>query len=442
MAGLVTGSTTELVQAGGGPDNVLLVVNQRSWASHTIANYYRALRQLPDDHVVYLDWSKRVTGTDIESFRREILGPVIEAMRAKGLSKQIDYVIYSADFPYSINYKKDIDAEEPRPFASLTGLTYYAPQVMSRKIGYLELDSNWYMQPWQMRPGERPTPIPESRGFRASIGWLERGGMTLHGGQHYFLSTMLAYTSGRGNSISEAIDYLQQSAAADGTFPRGTIYFAQTNNIRSQARHFSFPLVVDKLKRVGVHAEILNTIVPTRRNDVAGLVMGMNNFNWPAAQNQVVPGAICDNFTSYGGILKENSPQVPLTSFLRSGAAGASGTVVEPMSILSKFPHPMMHLHYVHGCSLAESFYQSVHGPYQLLIVGDPLCQPWAHTPDLKLDGLKANATLQGTIRIIPSAKTTDSEQIHHFEFFFDGRRVAVHRPGEALVFDTRAVDD
>ena len=38
-------------------------------------------------------------------------------------------------------------------------------------------------------------------------------------------------------------------------------------------------------------------------------------------------------------------------------------------------------LHYARGCSLAESFYQSISGPYQLLIVGDPLCQPWAVLP-------------------------------------------------------------
>jgi len=37
-----------------------------------------------------------------------------------------------------------------------------------------------------------------------------------------------------------------------------------------------------------------------------------------------------------------------------------------------------MQVQYCRGWSLAESYYQSLSGPYQLLIIGDPLCRPWA----------------------------------------------------------------
>ena len=33
--------------------------------------------------------------------------------------------------------------------------------------------------------------------------------------------------------------------------------------------------------------------------------------------------------------------------------------------------------YYAAGMSLAESFYLAVESPYQLLIVGDPLCRPY-----------------------------------------------------------------
>ncbi len=41
-------------RAGGGPENVLLVVNEDSPSSKLIANHYISLRQIPDRNVVYL----------------------------------------------------------------------------------------------------------------------------------------------------------------------------------------------------------------------------------------------------------------------------------------------------------------------------------------------------------------------------------------------------
>jgi len=61
--------------------------------------------------------------------------------------------------------------------------------------------------------------------------------------------------------------------------------------------------------------------------------------------------------------MRANAGQTPLTEFLRFGAAGASGTVTEPYAIPAKFPDPFVHVHYVAGCCLAESFYQSITGP-------------------------------------------------------------------------------
>ena len=49
----------------------------------------------------------------------------------------------------------------------------------------------------------------------------------------------------------------------------------------------------------------------------------------------------------------------------------------------------MIQVHYARGCTLAEAFYQSVHGPYQLLIVGDPLCRPWAKIPQVSVPGVE-----------------------------------------------------
>lgn len=45
----------------------------------------------------------------------------------------------------------------------------------------------------------------------------------------------------------------------------------------------------------------------------------------------------------------------------------------------------MIHVAYTDGLTSAEAFYSSVLSPYQLLIVGDPLCQPYAKPPRFTL---------------------------------------------------------
>ena len=69
-------------RAGGGPENVVLVVNARSWASLTVANHYAAARRIPPGNVVYLDWNGDLEDIDVATFRRELLGPVMQAVAA------------------------------------------------------------------------------------------------------------------------------------------------------------------------------------------------------------------------------------------------------------------------------------------------------------------------------------------------------------------------
>ena len=136
--------------------------------------------------------------------------------------------------------------------------------------------------------------------------------------------------------------------------------------------------------------------------------------------------------------MHERSKQTPLTEFLRYGAAGASGTVTEPYLILQKFPFPFIQVHYARGCTLAEAFYQSVHGPYQLLIVGDPLCRPWARIPKVTASGVEPNQVVSGDVRLEPAADL----DVARFELFVDGIRRSSCRPGGVLKLDTRGLVD
>ncbi|HEY2826570.1 MAG TPA: hypothetical protein VGJ04_03135, partial [Pirellulales bacterium] len=275
-------------------------------------------------------------------------------------------------------------------------------------------------------------------------GWTEKGDLDEAGGSRYVLSAVLGVTFGRGNSVGEIIRYLQRSAPADSTFPNGTVYFMDNPDIRSQTRRPGFQLAVELLRRLGVKAEIMSGTLPQNRPDVQGLMTGVANIDWPASGSSIRPGAICENFTSFGAVFDPNAGQTPLSVFLQNGAAGSSGTVTEPFAWQNKFPHPMIQVHYARGCSLAEAFYQSVYAPYQLLIVGDPLCQPWANIPQVQTADITAGDTLSGTVTIHPTAKLPRSGggAVDRFELFLDGVRLDTTNAEDPFELDTTKSSD
>ena len=101
---------------------------------------------------------------------------------------------------------------------------------------------------------------------------------------------------------------------------------------------------------------------------------------------QLLPGAMADNLDQHGWRHEGRGGQTTSSEMIRAGAAGSSGTVTEPYALQEKFPHAQMYVAYARGASLAEAFYSYVTGPYQLLIVGDPLCQPCSPAPQPHVD--------------------------------------------------------
>jgi hypothetical protein len=188
--------------------------------------------------------------------------------------------------------------------------------------------------------------------------------------------------------------------------------------------------------------------IPQNKADVQGLLCGISDFNWRESGSKILPGAICETLTSWAGNFDRGTGQTPLTEFLRYGAAAASGTVTEPYAIQNKFPYATIQLHYARGCSLAEAFYQSVYAPYQLLIVGDPLCRPWANIPEVTVndaatgDELKAGDVLKGTVALRPAAKLPRPGKVDRFELFVDGLRTDVTNSDDPLQLDTRQYAD
>lgn len=537
--------------AGGGPENVAVVVNDDSFASQAVANAFIEFREIPAVNVVHLMLGNLpdFETVDVETFRERLLKPTLETLDQRGLASQIDYIVYSADIPYAVRVNADIgDRKLPQmitPTASVNGLTYLYSLVLAKNPEYLSLGVNCYARlqtrtwsegdkPWSdeqrvryreamkqqadkdyaaaartlvelsvVRPKmphlwynlacalarqdkadeamqaltqavlvgwsdathiaddddlttlrqredfqslvktlqANPLELRPTVGFRGVAGWDPNGqAVPPNRGMRYLLSTMLSVTSGRGLSVREAIDHLRRSAAADGTFPRGSVYLMDNSDIRARTRRPMFEPAVQRLQGLGVRAEVVQGALPQGREDVMGLVAGSAGFDWMSSKSRILPGAICEHLTSFGGVMLENAGQTPLTEFLRHGAALSSGTVTEPYAIAAKFPLPLLHVYYAEGCSAAEAFYQSLSGPYQLLIVGDPLCAPWTCRPVVKPPELAS--PLKGMVEFQPSATAPEGKSIAQYELFVDGVRRAACGAGEQLQMDSTKLPD
>lgn len=281
--------------------------------------------------------------------------------------------------------------------------------------------------------------IQKPRGFRGCYQWRMDGELALNlPGPRYLLSTMLAVTSGRGNSVEEGMASLRRAAAADGTRPAGTIYYMVNEDIRSKTRQPAFEAAVARLAELSVKAEIVRGIMPEKRRDVAGIMAGSAAFEWGKFGSEILPGAICEHLTSTGGEMIQQAGQTPISEWIHHGAAGTSGAVTEPYAIANKFPTPFIHYYYAGGCTLAESFYQSLAGPYQLLIVGDPLCRPWAKIPKIKLNGLNSSESQKGEIALQPVLADPNGPSATEFEFFLDGHRIGACSPEKQFTLNSR----
>lgn len=434
-------------RGGGGPENVFLVVNATSAGSLAVANAYAALRGIPPINVLMLPWQGSREAVAISTFRTEILRPILLAVDSRKLSPQIDCIVYSTDFPWRIDFTEELPRElagrDRFPSGSLTGMTMLYAAVQAGSPEYLDPASNRYWRP----VGADGVPST-SVGFRSWYGWGSLGELLEAGGSRYLLSAMLGVTDGRGNTVPEIVRYLRSAAAADGTRPPGTIYFVTNSDVRTTTRSGAFAGTVAALEKLGVKAEIVKGTLPAGRRDVAGLMTGAADLDWPGSGCAVVPGAICENLTSFGGIFTPSAGQTPLSVFLRAGAAGSSGTVIEPFALQAKFPHASIHVHYARGATLAEAFYQSVRSPYQLLVVGDPLCQPWASIPAVEAmiapdaRPVEPHARLSGLVEFEPRATVPGDRVADRFELFVDGIRLAQGSPGERLAVDTATIAD
>jgi uncharacterized protein (TIGR03790 family) len=434
--------TTTNLLAGGGPENLLLVVNPRSSDSLTLANHYIELRKIPPSHVVYVAVDPTNLTMDINTFRTLVLQQIFQSMQSRGILEQIDFVVYSAGFPTSIDLRADIPAGVnmgPVPaIGSITGLTHLYVSVLQKNgPHFLGNNSNYYYRAVTAAGQAQPT-----RAFHGWYGWNSTGQVLESGGMRYLPTMMLSTITNGGNTLDESLANLKTSINADGQQPSGTFYFSDHGDVRAKTRAGQFEWAVAELNKLRRPAKIIAERFPSGKQDINGAMLGFSGAGDVTNDVQLLPGAIVENLTSFGAKFGSGHGQPLLSAYLKLGAVGSCGTVDEPLANPAKFPHASLFVHYARGCNLAESFYQSVAAPWQLLMVGDPLCAPWASFPTLQPPPELAKvSSLFGKVKFTPQTNFHPSE-IDRYELFVDGARVARCKSGDPIELDTTKFSD
>lgn len=413
---LACGLTARLSPALG-PHEVLLLANRNSEDSVGVAREYAAMRRIPDANLVILDIPAG-TGLEISpaDFSKRIWEPAAKAVRERGLEDHILAWVYSVDFPVRIR------AEPP---LSLVGLTF----LRNRMPEAAPVEKGLYASPLFAGPDHpKATGFP-AQSLDASRAWLGKD-MPLP-------AMMLGYTGTNGNTREEALACLRRGVQADGTRPAGTVYFVTNNDVRSLCRQWQFPAAIRELQEQEVEAQIA-TAPPGAGSSILGIMMGAADVPMEAGRT-FVPGAMAEHLTSFGAEF-ERPEQTKITAWIRAGATASAGAVAEPFSAWTKFPHARFFVHLAAGCTILESFYQSIRCPLQVLLIGEPLAAPWSPASALTVRGLESGELDRLTL-VEAVVAPRNGETFTRFLFLMDGRTLRPAGTARRVLLDPAALE-
>ncbi len=402
-----------------GPHEILVLANSKSPASIEIARSYAQLRQVPGNNVLLLDlpWGEGSAPIEISpaEFTKRIWEPALKAMEERGLTDHVLAWAYAPGFPVRISGK---------PPLSITGLTF----LRNRLPDSGSAEAGTYASPFFAGPDH-----PQSAGFPPQSLDVQRAWL---GKDMPLPAMMLGFIGPNGNTREEVMACLQRGAAADGARPEGAVYVVTNSDVRSRCREWQIPAASAELRALGVKMTVTNAL-PEGAASILGVMMGAAEIDLKAAR-AFAPGAMAEHLTSFGAVFESNS-QTKLTEWIRAGATASAGTVTEPMSAWPKFPHARFHAHSAAGCTIMESFYQSIRCPLQILPVGEPLSAPWRVPAKMAIRGLESGR-LEGRVEVVASVESRSGETYSRYLFLLDGRVFQAMGRKNSITLDPAAI--
>lgn len=421
------------------PHEVLLLVNTNSQPSLKVANTFAALRQIPKKNIVYLDvpamaYEGRSMVTP-KMFTDLIWTPANAVAKDRGIDQQILAWVYSVDFPIRVR----TDSHD-RKQMSVSGLTF----MRNRIPGLSLVEEGKYHSRIFAGPNQRLNlnvksltlnayrhGLGEDAQVPAEVTYLKRG----LGEEMPLPNMMLGYIGEKGNDVETVIASLMRGKQSDFRGQRDSIFFVTNDDVRSKCRAWQYEPVVAELQQRGITAQVITNFPPTAER-VMGVMMGAEEVD-PSLIPAFAPGAMAEHLTSWSAEFQR--PQTKMTEWIKAGATASAGAVVEPYSNPNKFPSARFYAHYANGCTMLESFYQSIACPLQVLLLGDPMAKPYSLPMGASILGAnKISSNFTYITQCVSQLK--DPEYLH--AFLLDGKEIRGMSDDPSLFVLARKLSD
>lgn len=326
---------------------VLIVINQESQASKEIGAYYRSKRGIPTTNVIFVSVPEKEEVSTSE-YRRSIESPVRELIRKQ---KGIDYIVLTKGVPIRLQEGGfAVDAFLAAMDLNLEPIAKLEEADIMRCVNpYFEKDEPFSAAKFKM-----------------------------------FLVTRLD-----GYTVEDAKRLVDNSLAAKGD--KGPFFFDEADN-RKGGGYLEMQKTLGDAHRALVGKGFESSVEETKVFKNPGIPLmgyaswGSNDGAFDASAYKGLkfkPGALCETFVSTSGrtFLPTTGGQSLIADLISNGVTGVKGYVSEPYTFALARPD-ILFPRYVSGRNLAESFYAaSLVVKWKDVVIGDPLCAPYAAKP-------------------------------------------------------------
>ncbi|MCB1702782.1 MAG: TIGR03790 family protein [Halioglobus sp.] len=320
LAGLASAEATGISNL-----TLALIVNDNDPQSVAVAKYYADARQIPPANVIHTRFrheKPRLSAQEFSELEDQVKRQLPAGIQAYALTWTLPYKVecMSISAAFALGFDRAYCAKSCKP---------------TRQIPYYNSNSAYPFRDFGIRP-----------------------------------TMMLA-----GENEAQVRKLIDRGVAADSTRPGGRAYLLSTSSKARNVRSPTFPYIAERMGSI-LDVEIIEADFIDDRDDILFYFTGVTRVQ-NLASNTFLPGAIGDHLTSTGGVLF-GTRQMSALRWLEAGATGSYGTVTEPCSFPSKFPHPAIVIQkYLDGDTLIEAYWKSVAMPGQGIFIGEPLAAPF-----------------------------------------------------------------